>query len=261
MTLEDLAIRMRQNGYLHLKQAVSSHLVGDARRLINHSIGTKGISLDDLPVFRMDTFCPEIQSSNEILGLLHDSGILNVAEDLVGKDSFDTVTNAQIALRFPHETNAAAVPHIDGLYTAPFRAVSSRGPMRPVPVADPHEPIKIRTFTALVGVFLNSLPEHNGGNLVVWPGSHNRLEEFYQAQGVEALYDGMPDIDLGDSRQLTVEAGDAVICHYQLAHGIAPNLSPDIRYAVYFRLYRKGHMERLWSSMVDIWQEWEGVSR
>ena len=33
-----------------------------------------------------------------------------------------------------------------------------------------------------------------------------------------------------------MEAGDAVICHYLLAHSIVPNCSPDLRYAVYFRL-------------------------
>ena len=46
----------------------------------------------------------------------------------------------------------------------------------------------------------------------------------------------MPEVTLPDPVPVTGRAGDAVLCHYQLAHTAGPNTSPHIRYAVYFRL-------------------------
>ena len=51
----------------------------------------------------------------------------------------------------------------------------------------------------------------------------------------------MPDIDLGRPEPVLARAGDIVLSHYQLAHAAGPNTSPHVRYAVYFRLKRKGH--------------------
>ena len=50
-----------------------------------------------------------------------------------------------------------------------------------------------------------------------------------------------------------------MICHYQLAHSIAPNTSPFIRYATYFRINkRKDGVEDL-DPMKDIWLDWIGM--
>ena len=69
----------------------------------------------------------------------------------------------------------------------------------------------------------------------------------------------MPDIPLPEPRQLTGEPGDAVLCHYQLGHGIAGNSSPHIRYAVYFRLKHVDHASIELECMTDIWREWVGM--
>jgi hypothetical protein len=44
-----------------------------------------------------------------------------------------------------------------------------------------------------------------------------------------------------------------VLAHYELPHSVAPNLSPNIRYAVYYRL---GHRDvrRNWSQFRDLWR-------
>lgn len=54
----------------------------------------------------------------------------------------------------------------------------------------------------------------------------------------------MPKVDLPQPRQLTPSAGDAVLAHYMLGHGIAENTSPDIRYTVYFRFTRLDRQDR-----------------
>jgi ectoine hydroxylase-related dioxygenase (phytanoyl-CoA dioxygenase family) len=73
------------------------------------------------------------------------------------------------------------------------------------------------------------------------------------------LLNGMPPIEMPEPRQVTAQAGDAMLCHYQLAHSIAPNTSPFIRYAIFFRLYHKNHEAWHWDCMTDIWHEWAGM--
>jgi hypothetical protein len=69
----------------------------------------------------------------------------------------------------------------------------------------------------------------------------------------------MPALPLPPPLQITGQAGDAVLCHYQLAHGIAGNGAPHIRYAVYFRLHHVDHEQLHWECMTDIWREWAGM--
>jgi hypothetical protein len=251
----------RQDGFVQLPGVVPPELVAAALGAINRSLGAKGVDPEDLPIFRMDTFCPELQAAPEILALLHETPLWRLAESAIGAGKLAPVTFGQIALRFPSDDETSFAAHIDGLYTAPFRAVSGRAPMRPVPVESLDERnLKIRNFTALVGVYLSEVAEEDAGNLAVWPGSHHRLEDFYRQHGRKAILVGMPKIDIGKPRQLLAQPGDAVFCHYQLGHGIAPNLSPHVRYAIYFRLYRTGHEEITWECMTDIWREWDGIA-
>ncbi len=84
-------------------------------------------------------------------------------------------------------------------------------------------------------------------------------EQYFRARGPQALLEGMPEVPLAGSVQLTGEPGDAVLCHYQLGHGITGNSSPNIRYAIYFRLTHVDHDAIHWECMTDIWREWEGL--
>jgi hypothetical protein len=49
------------------------------------------------------------------------------------------------------------------------------------------------------------------------------------------------------------------LAHYQLAHGIALNVSPFIRYGIFFRLIHKNHDAWQWVCMTNIWGEWAGM--
>ena len=57
------------------------------------------------------------------------------------------------------------------------------------------------------------------------------------------MIDRFPELPLGPPRPVLARAGDALLAHYQLAHGIAPNLGPHIRYAAFFRLFHRRHHE------------------
>lgn len=93
-------------------------------------------------------------------------------------------------------------------------------------------------------------------NFTVWPGSHNRLEAYFRNRGRDAMQEGMPQIELDDPIQLITNPGDVVVCHYQLAHSAAVNVSSNDRIAIYFRVWLKGIENRRWELLTDIWNGW-----
>ncbi len=236
--------RFVQDGFLQLPGVVPPELVDAARRAINASLGDQGIDPAQLTRFRAQSYCPELQGATVITDLIHASPVWGYAESAIGRGQIRPVVGGQIALRFPTtEPLRPPHPHLDGMYT----------PSNGVPKGE------IRNFTALVGVVLSEIPHADMGNLTVWPGSHVQYEQYFRARGPQALLEGMPEVPLAESVQLTGEPGDAVLCHYQLGHGITGNSSPNIRYAIYFRLTHVDHDAIHWDCMTDIWREWEGL--
>ncbi len=215
-------------------------------RGINASIG-KGMNVADMPTFSAQSFCPELRGTPLVTDLFNATPLARVAEDAIGKGRIGSVNWGQVALRFASDlsvtTPSPLSAHIDGMYT----------PTNGVPEGT------IDNFTALAGVLLSDLPDENAGNFTVWPGSHRRHAEYFRGRGPRSLMDGMPKIDLGPPRQITGHAGDAILAHYLLAHGVAPNLSPHIRYACFFRLTAIDHAPTRWESMCDPWLQWQGM--
>ncbi len=143
----------------------------------------------------------------------------------------------------------------------------------------------IENFTVLVGVMLADVLEPLHGNLSVFPGSHHILEQcIREAGGPQNLFadpaafqnaDAMRDPQnasiqklqaIADKRmpkptQVCAKAGDIIIAHYQTAHSIAPNISDDIRYCVYFRVTHSRRKEKSYAPdcLTNIWVEFEGL--
>lgn len=233
-----------RDGFVTLPGAVPEDLVNAARRAINASLGNKGIDPAQLERFRSRSYCPELQESSVITDLITASSVWGYAESAIGAGQIRPVRSGQIALRFPSiESPREPGPHIDGMYS----------PTNGVPKGT------IANFTALVGVILSDIPSPYMGNLAVWPGTHRIYEQYFREHGPEALLEGMPKVALPAPQQITGKPGDAVLCHYQLAHGIAGNGSPHIRYAIYFRLKHTDHDAIHWECMTDIWREWNGM--
>ena len=236
--------QFQQDGFLTLPGIVPRERVDAALRAINASLGERGMHPDELPTLRARSYAPELQDAPAITGLLHETPLWGLAESAIGPGRIRPVGRGQIALRFPVTTEPAEPrPHIDGMYS----------PTNGVPKGE------IRNFTALVGVLLSDLPGVAAGNFTVWPGTHRLYEGYFREHGPQALLEGMPRVALPAPRQITGQAGDAVLCHYQLAHGIAGNGSPHIRYAIFFRLSHVDHDNVHWECMTDIWREWEGM--
>jgi hypothetical protein len=234
--------RLVRDGYLQVRGLVPRERVEAALRAINRSLGEQGLPPDKIREMRARTFCPEIASAPELLELYSATPARALAEAAIGR--VRVPDSAQIALRFPQlSPGSGPTPHIDGMYT-PDNAVAAG---------------TIFHFTALIGIFLSDVTRPDGGNLAVWPGSHQSMEGYFKQHGPEALLKGLPPVSLGTPRPLTGRAGDVILAHYALAHGVTPNLSPDIRYAVYFRLFHQDHEAWGLRTLTDLWGEWEGM--
>lgn len=140
------------------------------------------------------------------------------------------------------------------------------------------------------GVVLQDAEEDFMGNLTVYPGSHFQLQNYFRLYGFDDLYnkgvEGLPQLDFNATQaiQIHARAGDAVILNYSTAHNIAPNISPYIRYTVYFRITcstgiqqrRAAHTSQLSptssmkgpgplrhrpEAMLSVWSDWRGMHR
>ncbi len=239
---------MVEDGYLVVRGAVAPALIDAARRAINHSLGSAGLPPDDLPTMRAQSYCPELREAPLITDLFNRSPLLAMCESMLGSGNVLAATRGQIALRFPTMDGEPAPPrgHIDGTGTG------TNG----IPAGQ-----FVRSFTALVTILLADVPEPYSGNFTVWPGTHRFFERVFRERGAATLAEGIDGVELpSDPVQVTGRAGDAVISHHQLVHTAAPNVSPNIRYAVIFRVRHKDAERHGVEAMTDIWREWPGVS-
>ena len=241
------------DGFLILRNIIPRERVDDALRAINAQLGLGAVAWEAGPDGQ-NRLGGGIQRSPAIVGLLHASPALCIAQQLLGGNGGAGAVrggaSGQVALRFPlppaNVDRAAKTEeqwHIDGM------KVNSH--MSP--------------FQLLLGVALSSQPADDCGNLHVWPKMHGHLHEAVQRQRAirASLVAGVPhshapdDVWLGQrprlennaALQVQLEPGDVVLAHQKLPHRIGLNRSPHVRYQVYFRL---SHMlcepTRTWSN-------------
>ena len=86
------------------------------------------------------------------------------------------------------------------------------------------------------------------GNLTVHPGTYHVIADILKKKGPHFHYDGkkekpkpLPELTRegiadGKCYSVIVEAGDVLLAHPWLAHGIGENRSKEVRMAVYCRL-------------------------
>ncbi len=229
-------------GFLRVPGVVPRVMLDRAVKAINHSLG-EGFPPEDAALYRSRSFCPEISGSPEIVELATKSPAWSLVESLIGEGNAKPVSGGQIALRFPMliEPERVASPHLDGMYS-PLNGVTEG---------------TIHGFSMLLGIVLRDIDTDYAGNLMVWPKSHHQHAEYFREHGWEALLQGMPPVDRGQPVHVTAKAGDITLAHYLLGHGTAPNLSPNIRYTVYFRIYHREHDSA--KSAVSPWRDFPSL--
>jgi hypothetical protein len=150
---------------------------------------------------------------------------------------------AQVALNIPPFDHWPGRPHIDGYQ-----------PGQSVP----------GTFTLLASLLLNDQLSDNGGNLWVWPGTHQTHAAFFAGRGPQGFAEaaGYPDVELPEPTQIRGHAGDLLLAHYLLGHNIGGNYESNrTRRALYWRLRAPGHVDRWAQCLVDPWAEYPRVER
>ncbi len=241
---------LEDTGYLLVPGLVAPDRIRTALAAINASIGRNGLPPDALPRMQAQTFCPELVADAAIVDLYRATPVAALAAAALGVGRVCEPREAQIALRFP-TPDAERIeprPHIDGLPRA----------LNGVAAGTLHH------FTALAAVFLSDTAQPFAGNFTVWPGSHRAMAAYFaetDAASALARPDApFPPVPLPEPpRQLTVAAGDALLAHYLLVHGVSANLGPHIRYAVFFRLFHEAHDPGAAAGLADLWRAWQGL--
>jgi hypothetical protein len=232
-----------RDGYVVVPGVVQRAAVERAKQRINNWIAS-GFDRGRWADYVRWGFAPEIATSPEILGLLNETPVRDIAESLVGQ-TLELLGDPQIALRFPlapGEAPARVGCHVDGISDN-----------------------EVYSFTVLAGVLLSDLPIANGGNFTVWPGTHTVVAQWFQANGTRFEQSSVAYAGLGalghtsEPRAVCGSAGDLILSHYLLLHGIGAHTGPDIRYTTYFRLRRVDHTDFGDAPLTDPWAEWDGV--
>jgi len=235
-----------RQGYFVIPNVIPQEEVKRALKAINSSLG-KGLPPEKMEQFKNRSFCPELMTQPLLMDIFSNTPACSIAESCIGKGKLKNIHEAQIALRFPIDAAEPLTlnPHIDGFYY-PSNGV---------------EEGQIFSFTALAGVYLNDVDEEWAGNFTVWPGSHLVLQQYFQTHALDPASGGRVPVDLPEALQIKAKAGDLIFCHYLLAHAAAINISPNIRYALFFRLEHLDHDRNRISSMQNAWDEWEGMEK
>ena len=239
--------RFVDEGYLLLPNAIAPDMVNRVVQTINHRLG-QGFPSENLATWQSQTFFPDLASDPIVTDLFNASGLRETLETLLGEDATVPSGRGQLALRFPRPWGTELKPphpHIDGVHT----------PTNGVPKGT------LGSFTALVGVFLTDVSTQFAGNFAVWPGSHRLMEAYFQQHGLdELLNEGRtPKLDYGEGVQIEARAGDALIAHYQLLHGVTMNCAPMPRYASFFRVTHPQHHVNRLECLTNLWLEWPGI--
>ena len=250
---------VKSDGFLILRGAVEPERVERARRAINAHLGEHGMRPEDLPGFRTRTYCPDLRDTPPIGDLIRSPAVTEAIDSLIGLETIDLPAGGQIALRFPQPPDEAKDAerraawergqgyHIDGAPSPPDRTPNG------VP------PGEVHNFAMLVGVLLNDQPTPYRGNFSVWPGSHLEAAAWFREHGTDDVTGGgnYPRVATAAPLQVTGKAGDAVLAHHLLAHGIAPNLSGDVRYNCFFRLWPTARGRYNPAALTNPWAEWK----
>ena len=241
----DQKVHLIEHGYVVLPGVVPRAMVDAAVRAINHSLGTRGLPPDQLSTLAAQSYCPEVRGTAVIGDLAAATPLWSLAESAIGPGTLAPRTGGQIALRFPTLADRPKPPgpHIDGTHS----------PTNGVPEGT------VFNFAALAGVMLSDQPTAGYGNFHVWPGSHRKFAAHFREHDPRTFVDGTPRIDIGAPVAVCGRAGDAVLAHYLLGHGVGPNTSPHVRYMTFHRLTRRDHDATRWESMSDEWLQWDGL--
>lgn len=115
-------------------------------------------------------------------------------------------------------------------------------------------------FKLLVGVYLTDLTKTNSANLLVSPGGHFYVENFFKVldentikNDVSLVFENLYKIKIPDLIPVLVSPGDVVIAHALLPHNVSKNEANN-RPVIYFRLGK--YKNDGYKALSSLWGEW-----
>ena len=248
MLTESQKLHLVEQGYVKVSGAIPMEMIERARRAVNHSIGTAGMGGENPDGNRSAFFCAELLDAPVITDLYNKTGVVAVAESLMGEGNVQPVERAKPYPRFPlpvGEEPDEFRGHLDGIGNGSNG--TAKGEYK-------------RGFTAFAVIYLADVLEPYSGNFTVYPKSHTFLRDYFLREGHEVLKNGMPRPELPEPPvMITGKAGDLILAHHQVVHGACANASPNVRLAVISRLKHKDAESVGYDAYTDIWREWPGV--
>eukprot|EP01006_Ploeotia_vitrea_P015871 TRINITY_DN46233_c0_g2_i1.p1 TRINITY_DN46233_c0_g2~~TRINITY_DN46233_c0_g2_i1.p1 ORF type:complete len:324 (+),score=37.38 TRINITY_DN46233_c0_g2_i1:45-974(+) len=251
------------DGFCCMNAILPEAMVFEAEKLLKQTL------VDALPnglPKNTDDAVPWVKAKNQLrshptlLNLVNETRVKSVLGDLLG--GVYKASACQVACRFPGERcepNSRVIPeewyadwHIDGFTGKDHTHLT-----------------KHYDFSCLVGIwFSDNLTEYHG-NFSCFPGAHQKMEDYFKKyEGPrELLKHGFPhpqqELSLSPPRQVLVPRGGVVFSHYMTPHVIAPNVSDNIRYTVFYRMVSgqrpSASKNNCSSTLQAIWREWAGM--
>jgi hypothetical protein len=238
-----------RDGVLVRRAHADPRLVDRAARLVDawyRDTITPDLDPDRLAAYTNRTFAPELADHRDLLALYTDTGLADLATELLHPAAPLPVTTAQVQIRIPRQTPAGPLPkqlakamHVDG-------------------IACPHlDPAELRTFTLLVGVPLTPVTAADGGALHYVLGGHLRMAHWFaheRTPGEPAQTP--PDIATRTGTPLLGAPGDVVLMHHLVPHRVDTNHTADPRPMAYFRVTHPDHHAHVADALRDPWLEY-----
>lgn len=235
------------NGFVVIRNVVSNKYINEALHIINHGIG-EGLESNAIPSLEGNgRYFPHLTSSPAITNLANATPVHSLAEAIVGNNRLPPLGYGQIALRFPVflDEPPKLIWHLDGKW-----GINSNVPKDELGA----------NFTILACVLASDVSSQFAGNFTVWPKTHLIFAEHFRKHGPYAFLENKRDICLPDPIQIMGSAGDIILSHYLLAHCAAPNLSHNIRYAMFFRLKNYSRDDYKLQTLTDAWIDFPHIN-
>jgi hypothetical protein len=232
------------NGVTIKRKFVAPEILNRAQKLITEWYHT-AMDQSQLADYTQRTFAPHLGNHRDVLALFYESGITNLACELLG--DFTPITTTQIQIRIPEADLSQKQPdkamHVDG-------------------VACPHlDPADLRTFSLLVGIPLSRISDPTGGALRYIPGGHLRMAEWFRTEWSLGITEqAPPHINIEQGTPFLAEPGDVLLMHHLVPHAVSRNHSATPRIMAYFRVSHTDHASRRLDSLRDPWLDYPALT-
>jgi len=232
-----------RNGAIVRRGAVSPAVASDAFEYIRTVYGNGTADAEAISTYTNTTFVPALRSDAALLNLYDRSGLRELAESLLAPARAQLLSTLQVQIRLPFETQPPKALHIDG-------------------VACPHLPAtELRTFTLLAGVLLTDLAMPDGGALHYATGGHVEMAKWFRAGWPPLANEQVPShIAIRPTTPFVGRAGDVILLHHLVPHGVHANKTAHPRVMVYFRVKHERHDEYVIEALRDAWLEFPSIA-